>query len=209
MLMRLKDITIVEDFNRFTLFLFAVAVTILVLTEHTMRTDIQNALRWVIKEYGLYRFFLLCIVILFVLHGFICSVYYGTNNTCISKLATSNMLMFGMVTSGFAGISAGYYALKTSIGWLMLLPAFNIMTSVLMILLALNSDMLDKLSIAYIELSIQEMIIYVVITIAIIICGAYSSHRWTMTFSIVIAWATACVYLPKMAKTIWSRLTTG
>ena len=100
------------------------------------------------------------------------------------------MLFFAVLTNGISGICAGVYIFRHSILWLAVLPIWNIISSVVLILM-LWFDAIDRECVNDQDATATQAMVGLVMVLAVfLVCSFLLRLHWAITFSICIAYST-------------------
>jgi hypothetical protein len=98
------------------------------------------------------------------------------------------MLCFAVLVTTGTGIYAGYITLKTTHGWLMIFPAWNILTSAVLLLM-FRAGLVGADCITDEHASLWQVILSIIcISILVAICHFGFNLHWTITYSICVCY---------------------
>ncbi len=98
------------------------------------------------------------------------------------------MLCFAVVVTGGTGLYAGYIVLRTTRGWLMVFPAWNILNAAVPLLL-FRAGLLDTELILDTTARLWQVIVTMVVTTALlVVCLYYFRLHWAITYSICVGY---------------------
>ncbi len=175
---------LIPNYNELSLFLMSVVFIILYFTSTKLQDDIITFLmRLDILRRYLY-------VGLFMLGMFLCLYHVFTPR---QKTDTEKgiMLLFAVTINAATGLIAGFYMLKNCPGWLLVFPAWNIINSILLIIMQ-YVNLFDESQISDRDATITQVIIgLAAILIIFYICNNTFKLHWAITYSICIIYTTS------------------
>jgi hypothetical protein len=123
--------------------------------------------------------------------GFMLSIYHAFSNKVASELSRTAMLFFALFINFFAGLAAGFYALRNSKGYLIIFPIINIISAILLIFLFRAGVITTDTSILDRQARLREIILGSILICIIFFVSQYLFHNyWATTFSLCVAYAT-------------------
>lgn len=175
---------LIPNYDELSLFLMSAVFIILYFTSGKLQDDIIGFLmRLDILRRYLY-------VGLFMLGMSLClyHVFTPRQKTDIEK---GIMLLFAISINAATGIIAGFYMLKGCPGWLLIFPAWNIINSILLIIMQ-YVNLFDEDQISDRDATITQVIIgLAAILIIFYICNNVFNLHWAITYSICIIYTTS------------------
>lgn len=173
-------------YNETSVFLMALSFVLLVLFDADLKTGIKGIISkamvsdlrettWAIIAAGLF------------ITGSILSIFHAFSSRTKTEFEKRIMLVFALGINGVVGIVAGIRILNDYHGLLIVFPALNIFSSVVLLYLIGFADptMLEDAN-----ASLWELFVGSVITIAIFsLCQFWLDLHWSITFSICVAYA--------------------
>ncbi|MBN2271922.1 MAG: hypothetical protein JXN61_15005 [Sedimentisphaerales bacterium] len=123
--------------------------------------------------------------------GLVLCVYHIFSSREKSSVEKYLMLFFAVLTNGISGICAGVYIFRHSILWLAVLPIWNIISGVVLILM-LWFEAIDRECVNDQDATAgQAMIGFVMVLAVFLACSSLLRLHWSITFSICIAYSTS------------------
>ena len=175
---------LIPNYDELSLFLMSAVFLILYFTSSKLQDDIIAFLmRLDILRRYLY-------VGLFMLGMSLClyHVFTPRQKTDIEK---GIMLLFAISINAATGLIAGFYMLKECPGWLLVFPAWNIINSILLIVMQ-YVKLFDEGQISDRDATITQVIIgLAAILIIFYICNNTFKLHWAITYSICIIYTTS------------------
>jgi DNA-directed RNA polymerase subunit RPC12/RpoP len=175
---------LIPNYDELSLFLMSAVFLILYFTSSNLQDDIITFLmRLDILRRYLY-------VGLFMLGMSLClyHVFTPRQKTDVEK---GIMLLFAISINAATGIIAGLYMLKGCPGWLLVFPAWNIINSILLIIMQ-YIDLFDETQISDRDATITQVIIGLAAILTIFfICNNTFKLHWAITYSICIIYTTS------------------
>ena len=175
---------LIPNYDELSLFLMSAVFIILYFTSSRLQDDIITFLmRLDILRRYLY-------VGLFMLGMSLClyHVFTPREKTDIEK---GIMLLFAISINAATGIIAGFYMFKESPGWLFIFPAWNIINSILLIVMQ-YVNLFDEGQISDRDATITQVIIGLAAILTIFyICNNVFKLHWAITYSICIIYTTS------------------
>jgi DNA-directed RNA polymerase subunit RPC12/RpoP len=177
---------LIPNYDELSLFLMSAVFIILYFTSSRLQDDIITFL----MRLDIWRRYLY--VGLFMLGMFLClyHVFTPRQKTDIEK---GIMLLFAVTINAATGIIAGLYMLtvKDCPGWLFVFPAWNIINSILLIVMQ-YVNLFDEGQISDRDATITQVIIgLAAILIIFYICNNAFKLHWAITYSICIIYTTS------------------
>ena len=127
---------------------------------------------------------------LFMLGMFLC-MYHVFTKRRKTEAEKGIMLLFAVSINAATGFIAGFYMLKESPGWLFLFPVWNIINSILLIVMQ-YVNLFDEDRISDRDATITQVILgSVAILIIFYICNNVFKLHWAITYSICIIYTTS------------------
>ncbi len=174
----------IPNYNELSLFLMAAIFAILYFTSSRLQDDlIAFTMRLDIWRRYIY-------VGLFMLAMFLClyHVFTPRKKTDIEKAI---MLLFAITINAATGFIAGFYMIKECQGWLLIFPAWNIINSILIIIMQ-YVNLFDENQISDRDATIPQVILGLIATLIIFyICNNVFKLHWAVTYSICIIYTTS------------------
>ena len=175
---------LIPNYDELSLFLMAVVFVILYFTNSKMQEDIMRFL----MRLDVWRRYIY--VGLFMLAMFLClyHVFTPRKKTDVEK---GIMLLFAISINAATGFIAGFYMLKGCPGWLLIFPAWNIINSVLIIIMQ-YVNLFDENQISDRDATIPQVIMGLVAVLVIFfLCNNTFKLHWAITYSICIIYTTS------------------
>jgi hypothetical protein len=165
------------------LFLMALAFVLLVLFNSDLRNGIENIM---IKLRGREFLWFSPIFVLFI-SGTILSIYHAFSSKPKTEMEKTMMLVFALGINGITGVIAGLRILNNYNGLLIVFPALNILSSVVLLYLIgfVDTSIIDDKDVSLWELLLGAIIIF----ITFYLCQFRFDLHWSATFSICLAYA--------------------
>ena len=175
---------LIPNYDELSLFLMSAVFILLYFTSSKLQDDIITFLmRLDILRRYLY-------VGLFMLGMSLClyHVFTSRKKTDIEKYI---MLLFAITINAATGVIAGFYMLKDCPGWLLIFPAWNIINSILLIVMQ-YVNLFDESQISDRDATITQLIIGLAAILTIFfICNNTFKLHWAITYSICIIYTTS------------------
>lgn len=135
------------------------------------------------------------------IYSIICIVFFGLgliysfSHVLIDRKKTSHektaMLLFAVAANGFAGISASMYMWDDYRGFLMVFPAWNLLSGGLLILLFLTKEIDEDVVSDEDVTFLQALVASGIAVLVLYICHFQLRLYWAITFSIAVAYASS------------------
>ena len=175
---------LVPHYDETTLFVMSIMFIILLLTSSDMRTFLYKVL---------FEVFDIRVLILFMFFasGIPFSIYHAFSTRKKSVGEKAVMLLFAVYFSAVTGIYAGNVMLETSAGWLIIFPAYNIISGILLLIM-FRIGLVDIHCISDQNATTGQITLALISAIIIFICCQYFFKlHWAITYSICIAYTTS------------------
>lgn len=175
---------LIPNYDELSLFLMAVVFVILYFTSSKLQTDVTAFLmRLDIWRRVIY-------VALFSLGMFLC-LYHVFTSRKKTDAEKGIMLLFAITVNAATGFIAGFYMLKECPGWLLVFPVWNIINSVLLIIMQ-YVNLFDETQISDRDATIPQVILgLAVILVIFFLCNNTFKLHWAITYSICIIYTTS------------------
>ena len=112
------------------------------------------------------------------------------------------MLLFAVFVSAGTGIYAGIHMLRTSVGWLIIFPLWNIINGIILLAM-LRLKMIGMDCISEHNATHAQVRLGLIATIIMFICCQYFFRlHWAITYSICIAYTTS---LDKSVRSVFGQ----
>ena len=184
---------LVPHYDEVTLFVMSIMFVLLYMTSKTMRTDLYELI-FRDREISLIAAFI------FFAAGILFSVFhaFSTREKNIGEKAA--MLLFAVLVSAGTGIYAGMHMLKSSGGWLIIFPVWNIINGILLLaMFRFGSITIDCISDR--DATCVQLALGLIAAIIIFICCQYFLKlHWAITYSICICYT---VSLDKAVQSVF------
>jgi hypothetical protein len=175
---------LIPNYDELSLFLMAAVFVVLYFTNNKLQDDITTFL---IRLDVWRRYIYLG---LFMLGMFLC-LYHVFTKRQKTEAEKGIMLLFAISINAATGFIAGFYMFKESPGWLFIFPAWNIINSILLIVMQ-YVNLFDESQICDRDATITQVIIGSVATLIIFyICNNVFNLHWAITYSICIIYTTS------------------
>lgn len=175
---------LVPTYDELSLFLMAVTLISLYLTNSGMRSEVIGfAMRLEAWRLGIY-------LALFIVAMFLClfHVFTPRKKTDIEK---GIMLLFAVTMNAASGIIAGLYMWEHCWGWLLIFPIWNFVNSALLILMQ-YVNVFDENCVADRDATAKQTILgLIAVFVIFIFCNYVFKLHWAITFSICIIYTTS------------------
>jgi hypothetical protein len=176
----------IPTYDELSLFLMAATLILLYAMNAPMREQIYYSMTKVhdVRVYAIAVFFL-C--------GLCLSIYHIFTTREKTDFEKKVMLFFAVLTNAGTGILSGWYVIKTSIvhDWLLVFPIWNIVNSVLMLLM-LRTEIINEQGISDRNATMAQVAIGLAsVFIMFIFCNFVFHLYWAITFSICIVYTTS------------------
>ena len=175
---------LIPTYDELSLFLMAVTLIALYLTNRGMRSEtIGFAMRLDAWRLGIY-------LALFLIAMFLClfHVFTSRKKTDAEKAI---MLLFAVTMNAASGIIAGLYMWRHCRGWLLIFPVWNIINSALLVLM-LRFNIIDERCIADRDTTAKQIILgLIAVFVIFVFCNYVFKLHWAITFSICIIYTTS------------------
>lgn len=174
---------LLPHYDDLTLFTLSLTLVLLLLVNTGTQQDIIRPLLVLAEGRILLLFGAACVGMVFSLLG----VFFRSRKPETIKWL---MLIFAVLVSGGTGVYAGYIALKATQGWLIIFPAWNILTGGLL-LLTLTYDQWDPNCIIDKPATTGQIVLTVVTACIIVgVCQYGFEMHWAITYSICVGYIT-------------------
>ena len=175
---------LIPNYDELSLFLMAAVFIILYFTSSKLQDDIIAFL----MRLDVWRRFIYVALFMFAMFLCLYHVFTSRKKTDIEK---GIMLVFAITVNAATGFIAGFYMLKECPGWLLVFPVWNIINSVLLIIMQ-YVNLFDENQISDRDATIPQVIIGLVsILIIFFICNNVFNLHWAITYSICIIYTTS------------------
>ncbi len=191
--MKIRDITIIPDTNRFSLFLSAISVVFIFTTDYQMRLDLERTLHWIDRGSNLRKYLLILPFSIGLLYSITCVI-----KKRISKGGRYSMMVFGVMSNAFGGVCAGYYIFQNTMGWMLIFPIWNMFCAI-MPFIALRAGLLNETLVVDCDASMPEVVIYAIVAIGIILIGQYLGSHWSIIYSVCLVYSESVVRILKQS----------
>ena len=175
---------LIPNYDELSLFLMAVVFVILYFTNSRLQVDITAFL----MRLDVWRRYIY--IALFMLAMSLCLYHVFTlrKKTDIEK---GIMLLFAITVNAATGFIAGFYMLKECPGWLLVFPVWNIINSVLLIIMQ-YVNLFDENQISDRDATIPQVILgLAAVLIIFFLCNNTFKLHWAITYSICIIYTTS------------------
>jgi len=130
------------------------------------------------------------VVIIFFIVGLVMSVYHAFSNKKVSRASKKFMLFFAVIINFLVGFFAGFYILRNTKGFLVILPIINIISAFLLISL-MRLGKITTMSISDKQAKLRELVLGAIMVVIIFTISQYIFHNyWAITFSLCLVYAT-------------------
>jgi hypothetical protein len=186
----------VPTYDELSLFLMAVTLIVLYLTNGRMREEVIGfAMRGDILR--------LCIYLPIFLAGMFLSLYHVFTPRAKTDIEKGIMMLFAVTMNAASGIIAGLYMWKHFRGWLVIFPIWNIVNGILLLLM-LRLKIIDEECISDRNMTAAQVIIGLAAVLSIFaLCNFVFHLYWAITFSICIVYTTS---FDKAVQSVFPRL---
>lgn len=173
------------SYDEVSLFLMSVTTVLVFIWNPGVR---QRSLDLVFSAPGV---FLAGVYVIMYGCGLVLCVYHIFSSRQKNDVEKYLMLFFAVLTNGISGICAGVYIFRHSILWLAVLPIWNIISGVVLILM-LWFEIIDRECVSDEDATVGQAIIGFVTVLAVfLVCSSLLRLHWAITFSICIAYSTS------------------
>jgi len=168
------------------LFLMALSFALLILFNAELKIRIMNILRHVIETHDRNALWTVVVSVIFMF-GFILSIYHAFSSSPKSDIEKTIMLVFALGINGITGVIAGIRIFNNYHGLLIVFPALNILSSVVLLYLI---GLADTTIICDEDVSLWELLIgSIIVFTTFYFCQFRFELHWSATFSICVAYA--------------------
>jgi hypothetical protein len=175
---------LIPNYDELSLFLMAAVFVALYFTSSKLQTDITAFL----MRLDVWRRFIY--VALFMFAMFLC-LYHVFTSRKKTEAEKGIMLLFAITVNAATGFIAGFYMLKECPGWLLVFPIWNIINSVLLIIMQ-YVNLFDENQISDRDATIPQVILgLVAVLIIFFLCNNTFKLHWAITYSICIIYTTS------------------
>jgi hypothetical protein len=175
---------LIPNYDELSLFLMAGVFIMLYFTNSKLQDDIT----WYLMRLGVWRRYIY--LGLFMLGMFLC-LYHVFTKRQKTEAEKSIMLLFAVSINAATGFIAGFYMFKESPGWLFVFPVWNIINSILLIVMQ-YVNLFDEDRISNRDATITQVILgSIAILIIFYICNYIFNLHWAITYSICIIYTTS------------------
>jgi len=173
------------SYNEVSLFLMSITTLLVFIWNPGVR---QRSLDLAFSAPGI---FLAGVYVIMYGCGLVLCVYHIFSSRQKGNVEKYLMLFFAVLTNGISGICAGAYVFRHSILWLAVLPIWNIISGVVLILM-LWFEIIDRDCVNDQDATVaQAMIGFVMVLVVFLVCSSLLRLHWAITFSICIAYSTS------------------
>jgi hypothetical protein len=175
---------LIPSYDELSLFLMAGVFIILYFTNNKLQDDIT----WYLTRLGTWRRGIYLVI--FMLGMFLCLYHVFTKRQ--KTLAEKGiMLLFAVSINAATGFIAGFYMFKESPGWLFVFPAWNVINSILLIVMQ-YVNLFDEDRISDRDATITQVILgSAAILMVFYVCNNIFKLHWAITYSICIIYTTS------------------
>jgi DNA-directed RNA polymerase subunit RPC12/RpoP len=175
---------LIPNYDELSLFLMAAVFVILYFTSSKLQDDIiAFTMRLDVWRRYIY-------IALFMLAMFLC-LYHVFTPRKKKDVEKGIMLLFAITVNAATGLIAGFYMLKECPGWLLVFPVWNIINSVLLIIMQ-YVNLFDENQISDRDATIPQVIIgLATVLIIFFLCNNTFKLHWAITYSICIIYTTS------------------
>jgi hypothetical protein len=168
------------------LFLMALSFVLLALFNAELKSGIMNIMKKAIESHDRNSLWVIVVSVLFI-SGFILSIYHAFSSKPKSEIEKTIMLVFALGINGITGVIAGLRILNDHHGFLIVFPALNILSSIVLIYLIgfADSAIIDDSDVSLWELLLGSIIVFT----TFYFCQFWFDLHWSVTFSICVAYA--------------------
>ena len=175
---------LIPNYDELSLFLMAASFIVLYFTNSKLQDDIT----WFLMRLDVWRRYIY--IGLFMLGMFLC-LYHVFTSRQKTDAEKGIMLLFAVSINAATGFIAGFYMLKESPCWLFVFPIWNIINSILLIIMQ-YVNLFDESHISDRDATITQVILGSVATLIIFyICNNVFKLHWAITYSICIIYTTS------------------
>jgi hypothetical protein len=175
---------LIPNYDELSLFLMAAVFVILYFTNGKLQEDITRFL----MRLDIWRRFIYAALFMFAMFLCLYHVFTLRKKTEVEK---GIMLLFAITVNAATGFIAGFYMLKECPGWLLVFPAWNIINSVLLIIMQ-YVNLFDENQISDRDATTTQVIIgLAAVLIIFFLCNNTFKLHWAITYSICIIYTTS------------------
>ena len=175
---------LIPNYDELSLFLMSTVFIVLYFTSSRLQDDIIAFL----MRLDVWRRFIYVALFMFAMFLCLYHVFTPRKKTDVEK---GIMLLFAITVNAATGFIAGFYMLKDCPRWLLVFPVWNIINSVLLIIMQ-YVNLFDENQIGDRDATIPQVILgLAAILIIFYICNNTFNLHWAITYSICIIYTTS------------------
>ena len=183
---KLKNIIISKfkpEYNEFSLFLMSITTILILLTSGIISNIFSKRIS---SDYHLIYYI---VSALFILYGLLLPIYHSFTERKKTKSEKIAMMVFAVLAQSICGIYASGYIIENSQGLLIIFPLWNLINSVLIIMLV-RYEFINEEIIIDDNVTASEVIIGLV-SVSILFClSKYIFNQyWAVTYSICLVYS--------------------
>ncbi|MDD5676955.1 MAG: hypothetical protein PHW60_03060 [Kiritimatiellae bacterium] len=176
----------VPRYDELSLFLMSASFFLVVFLDPELKALVYKAL---VAEFDPRLFPFYAVFLLFI-SGAALSIYHVFTKARKKNFEKFAMLYFAVMVNGLIGFLAGAQMLQTSHGYLLVFPVWNILNS-LLLLLMYRFSLIDETAITDDNAAPYQVALGGAVVLAVfLVCQYVFRLHWTITFSVCVCYAT-------------------